>query len=288
MRIWLPQRRDVISFAGVFGLLGAVYLLPPDTALHEVRVAGTLRVCMPPSSPPLVTGDPLAPGIDVELLRLIAQKLGLHLVIVTNAAMGRDFNPRSWHVTRAQCEVLAGGVVGSPTTRSFLDTTQAYATTGWTWLSPRSEMAPGRRVGVLVGVSGLDRIALAARLRAAKAEVTVTLDAAELVQGLKDGRFDVGITEHLLAMELATSNGWAAGWMPAELDRYPVVLGLWKGDLTLKRAIVSALGQAQRNGEVATIVARYSPDAEVMDGPGVAGGSARQDAVAQDRLGRAK
>ena len=55
-------------------------------------------------------------------------------------------------------------------------------------------------------------------------------------------------------MELAATQGWTAGWMPPELDRYPVVLGLWKGDLTLKRAIVSALGQAQRNGEVATII----------------------------------
>lgn len=69
MAIWLPQRRDVISFAGVFGLLGAVYLLPPDTALRQVRAAGTLRVCLPPYYPPLVTGDQAKPGIDVDLLR---------------------------------------------------------------------------------------------------------------------------------------------------------------------------------------------------------------------------
>jgi ABC-type amino acid transport substrate-binding protein len=266
MAVWLPQRRDVISFAGVFGLLGAVYLLPPDTALRQVRAAGTLRVCLPSSYPPLVTGNPRTPGIDVELLRLITAKLGLDLSIVTNPAMGRDFNPRSWRVTRAQCEVLAGGVVGSPTTGSFLDTTQAYATTGWAWLSPHREVVlQGRRVGVLVGVSGLDRVALAAWLRAAKAQVTVTLDGAELVQGLQDGRFDVGVTERLLAMELATRQGWSEGWMPAQLDRYPVVLGLWKGDLTLKRAIVVALHEAQRSGEVATIVARYIPHATAMD-----------------------
>ena len=59
----------MITFAGVFGLLGAVYLLPPDTALQQVRAAGALRVCLPPSYPPLVTGDPSAPGIDVELLQ---------------------------------------------------------------------------------------------------------------------------------------------------------------------------------------------------------------------------
>ena len=122
----------------------------------------------------------------------------------------------------------------------------------------------GRRVGVLVGVSGLDRVALAAWLRAAKAQVTITLDAAELVQGLKDGRFDAGITERLLAAELASSLGWSVGWMPAKLGRHPIVLGLWKGDLTLKRAIVSAMGRMQRDGELATIMARYISDDTVV------------------------
>jgi hypothetical protein len=35
------------------------------------------------------------------------------------------------------------------------------------------------------------------------------------------------------------------------------VLGLWKGDLTLKRAIVASLEKLERNGEVAAIKARY-------------------------------
>jgi ABC-type amino acid transport substrate-binding protein len=260
MAPWLPQRRDVITFAGVFGLLGAVYLLPPDTALTEVRAAGALRVCLPPVYPPLVTGDPAAPGIDVELLQTIARDLGVRLATVTNPVMGRDFNPRAWRITRAQCDVLAGGVVGSATTRSFLDTTPAYAATGWAWLAPHPGAAlQGRRIGVLVGVAGLDRVALAAWLRAAKAQVTITRDTRELVQGLKDGRFDVGITERLLAAELAVPLGWSVDWLPPELDRYPVVLGLWKGDLTLKRAIVSAMRRMERSGAMAAIMARYVP-----------------------------
>jgi ABC-type amino acid transport substrate-binding protein len=264
MPLWLPQRRDVISFAGVFGLLGAVYLLPPDTALREVRRAGTLRVCLPPFYPPLVTGDSTAPGIDVELLQGVARQLGVSLLTVENPVMGRDFNPRAWRITRAQCEVLAGGVIGSVTTRSFLATTQSYATTGWAWISPRTGAMPnGGRIGVLVGVSGLDRIALAAWLRAANAQVTITPDATELVQGLKDGRFDAGVTERLLAEQLATPLGWTVGWMPAELGRYPVVLGLWKGDVTLKRAVVSAIERMRRSGELATILARYAPGRSV-------------------------
>jgi polar amino acid transport system substrate-binding protein/cystine transport system substrate-binding protein/membrane-bound lytic murein transglycosylase F len=262
MALRLPQRRDVITFTGVFGLLGAVYLLLPDTALQQVRAAGTLRVCVPTSYPPLVTGDPAAPGIDVELLTAIARDLGVRLVTVVNPAMGKDFNPRAWRITRAQCEVLAGGVVSSATTRSFLDTTPGYAETGWAWLSPHPNVKlQGQRVGILVGVSGLDRIALGAWLRAAKAQVTVVTDATELTQGLQDGQFDVGVTEHLSAAKLAEPKGWAVGWMPAELNRYAIVLGLWKGDLTLKRAIVSAQQRIQQSGEMAKIMAHYVPPA---------------------------
>jgi len=115
----IPSRlRTPLSYVMIFGLLAAVYLLPADTSLSEVRRAGLLRACMPPIYPPLVTADPAAPGIDVELLQMLADKLALKFVISPNPAMGQDFNPRNWRVTRAQCEVLAGGVVASPVTRS--------------------------------------------------------------------------------------------------------------------------------------------------------------------------
>jgi ABC-type amino acid transport substrate-binding protein len=253
-----PARRDVVSFAGVFGLLGAVYFLPPDTSLREVQAAGTLRVCLPPSYPPLVMGDAEAPGMDVELLRAIATDLGVRLEVVTNSAMGTDFNPRAWRITRAQCEVLGGGLAGSRTTRSFLDTTPAYAATGWAWLAthPDTDLRE-QRIGVLVSASGLDRLALSAWLREAKARITVLASATELVDGITQGRFDAGVTEYLLAVQLASHGGLAVGWMPRELMRYPLVFGLWKGDLTLKRAIVAGMNRLRRNGEMATIEARY-------------------------------
>ena len=278
MKLWLPARRDVISFAGVFGLLGAVYLLPPDTSLREVRASGTLRVCLPPSYPPLVTGDPAAPGMDVELLQAIAADLGIHLQIVTNAAMGTDFNPRAWRITRAQCDIFAGAVANSKITRSFLETTPPYAATGWAWLAPHpgAELR-GQRIGILVAASGLDRVALSAWLRAAKARVTVVLTGEELIDGLKDGRFDAGITERLLATELSAANGFAVGWMPPELVRYELVFGLWKGDLTLKRAIVAAMERLRRDGGMATIEARYIP-----------AGSLTQNDAGEKRLGRSE
>ena len=43
--------------------------------------------------------------------------------------------------------------------------------------------------------------------------------------------------EALLAARLATERNWAVARAPASLPRYGLVFGLWKGDLTLKRAI---------------------------------------------------
>jgi polar amino acid transport system substrate-binding protein/cystine transport system substrate-binding protein/membrane-bound lytic murein transglycosylase F len=270
--------RKGLSYLFIFAPLAAVYALPPDTSLGEVKRAGVLRACVPLLYPPLVTDDPAAPGIDVELLRGLAKNLGLRLDLSRNDAMGRDFNPRSWHVTRAQCEVLAGGIVASPVTRSFLETSPSYAETGWAVIVPKPLTTPpsatpplaapppaaaaladleGRRAMVLAGFSGLDRIGLARYLREHMIAFGIAPSAAELVQGLRDGRFDFGVTERLFADQLASREGWSVAWAPPELPRYPVVLGLWKGDLTLKRAIVGGLEKLERDGEMAAIIARY-------------------------------
>ncbi len=258
----LPAKaRTPLSYLMIFGLLAGVYLLPADTSLGEVRRAGLLRACMPPLYPPLVTGDPAAPGIDVELLRALAGSLALKFAITPNPAMGQDFNPRNWRVTRAQCEVLAGGVVASPVTRSFLETSPSYAQTGWGLVLPKPiGDLQGRRALVLPGISGLDRVALSRFLRGRNIEFTIAPSVAEFVRGLRDGRFDVGVTEMLLAGQIAVREGWSAQWAPAELPRFPVVFGLWKGDLTLKRAIVDALAQLEKNGEIARIMSRYRGD----------------------------
>jgi ABC-type amino acid transport substrate-binding protein len=267
--------RKGLSYLFIFAPLAAVYALPPDTSLGEVRRAGVLRACVPFLYPPLVTDDPAAPGIDVEVLRALAKNLDLRLDLSRNDAMGRDFNPRSWHVTRAQCEVLAGGIVASPVTKSFLETSPSYAETGWAFVTPKPPAtsppagAPaadpqGRRAAVLAGFSGLDRIGLARYLREHMIAFSIVPGAAELVQGLRDGRYDFGVTERLLADQLAAREGWTVAWAPSALPRYPLVLGLWKGDLTLKRAIVDGLEKLERDGEMAAIISRYLGERPIL------------------------
>jgi ABC-type amino acid transport substrate-binding protein len=250
---------DLVALAVFVGLLFAVYLLPPDTSLAQVREAGLLRACVPTSYPPLVTGEANAPGIDVELLRELAKRMDVGLSLNSNSAMGRDFNPRNWGVTRAQCEIIAGGVVGSVGTRSFLEITPAYTETGWAMTAPTIGDLRGKRVGVFTGISGLDRLALSRYLREREAQIIVVPNAADLADGIARGRFDVAITEALLARRTAAAQGWPVAWLPGELGPQPLVYGLWKGDLTLKREIVSAFDSLMRDGTARAIIARYAP-----------------------------
>ncbi len=251
--------RDALGALPILALLAAVYLLPPDTSLREVRRAGALHVCMPPAYPPYVTGDPRSPGIDVEILRALTGALGLRFDAVPEPAMLRDFNPRGWHITRAACEVVAGGVVASPMTRSFLETGPPYAQTGWALIAPQAITdLQSRKIGILAPPSsGLDRIALASRLRAAQAQVSIVASTDALVAGMREGRFEAAITEKLLADQLAAREHWRADWLPGDLPRYPVAFGLWKGDLTLKRALSAGLDGLSRDGSVAAILAKY-------------------------------
>jgi polar amino acid transport system substrate-binding protein/cystine transport system substrate-binding protein/membrane-bound lytic murein transglycosylase F len=249
---------DVITLAGIAALFGAVYLLPPDTSLAEVERTGALGVCVPELYPPLVTGKPEMPGFDVEFVRAIAGRLGVRAVVNANAAMGRSFNPRTWNVTRAQCQMLAGGVVASDATRSFLDTTPPHLQTGWAMVAkampPRLE---GVTVGVYVSLAGLDRLGLSRFLRTANARVEIIGSAEELADALQSGRIAAGVSEALLARQIAGTLGLEVAWMPAPLARYPLAFGLWKGDVTLKRRLAAVIGELEGKGLTQELAGRY-------------------------------
>ena len=247
---------------GGLGLIIVLLLLvgsvPPDTSLSEIRKTGSLKVCIPTTYPPLVTGDPAQPGIDIEILRAISDYIGVKLLLSPNDAMGRDFNLLNWGITRGNCQVLAGGFVDTKLTRSFLDTGPPYAKTGWAIVTPAPlEYIGGLTVGVLTNISGLDRIGLSKYLRAQDIKVRIMRDSQALVDGIAGGELDGGITEALLASKLAGDNDWWATSLPDELARYNLVFGFWKGDLTLKRKVAQAFRQLQSDGTLGTILDRY-------------------------------
>ena len=249
---------DLITVGAIATLFGAVYLLPPDTSLALVRQAGILRICVPTLYPPLVTGKPDAPGFDIDFAQAIAKRLDVRIVVNANAAMGRDFNPRNWNITRAQCQMLAGGVVVSDLTRSFLDTTPPHLQTGWALVAAQlPNELQGVKVGFYAGLAGLDRIGLSRALQAQKARIEIVASAEALIDALRSGRIDAALSEALMARQIAGTLGMQVAWLPESLGRYPVAFGLWKGDLTLKRRLVAVIHDLEREGLTRELTSRY-------------------------------
>ncbi len=256
-----PQSRwlgDLATLGVAFGILGAVYLLPADTSLSEVQRIGALTACTPTSYPPLVTGNADEPGFDVEVLREVARRLGVRFVINTNPAIGADFNPRSWRLTRAQCQVIAGGVVMSRNVQSFLDTVPTPLGTGWAVVSPQPvDSLEGLNVGFFAGLTGLDRIGLGRTLRDAGARVRIFSSAAQLESAIAAGEVDAGVTETLAARGLGGENDWTVQLMPEGIERYQLGFGIWRGDLTLLKAIEGAIAAMQREGFLDALAEKY-------------------------------
>lgn len=254
-RSWI---NDAATGLVMLGILLAVYLLPPDTSLSEVRREGALRICVPDDYPPLVAREPDAPGLDVEILRMVAERMGVRASFNASAAMGRGYNPRGGRITRAQCQVIAGGIVATTATRSFLDTTSPHLETGWVAVTREPDPALAERtVGVFTGLTGGDRIALGAFLRGEGAVVRVIQSRNQLVAGLENGTLDVAVTEALMGRQIAGENDWSVAWLPEPLPRDPIAFGLWKGDLTLKREIERVLAELAEEGALARLMAKY-------------------------------
>lgn len=253
-------RGDLSAITIVAALLLAVNFLPTDRTLDEVRSSGVLRACVPNTYPPLVTESSGAPGVDIEILQQVAEELGVRLLLVRNSAIGRDFDPRNWRLTRAQCVVIAGGVVDTQATRGYLVVTPPHLETGWAAvvLDEHPDTLEGARVGFYSGLTGLDRLALGRWLRDRGADVTIVSNRDEARDGLERGRFDVVVSEALTARSIASEVGGHAVWLPITSDRAPIGFGMWKGDLTLERAVARALSVIERDGRRADILSRYA------------------------------
>lgn len=248
-----------------FVLLFGVGFLPPDTALRHVRESGRLSVCMPEDYPPLAMREGPLPGFDVELVQAVAERSGWRVQLVRNPSMGRDVNPRSWRVTRAQCQVLAGGIALSPVTRSFLDTSRGHLRTGWAMVSkaPVAEIGPGQRVGFFPGFGGLDRVSLGRHLRDRGAALSLMRDAPALRDALLSGEIDVAITEALIADQMFDTSQLSLTWLPETFGQYRVGLGFWRGDSTLRRHVESVIAELAREGALDALAARYGLGADV-------------------------
>ncbi|KKB80609.1 hypothetical protein VW29_16490 [Devosia limi DSM 17137] len=267
---WSRWRAGLVNIAAVSLLLVAVSFLPPDTSLRDVQRSGVLKVCVPPTFPPLVTGNATDPGFDVELVQHIADSLGLRLALNPLAAMGSDFNPRNWLLTRAQCDMIAGGLADTLQNRGFLQMLPTGVETGWVVVSRGGTLpAAGATVAVLPATSGFARVALSSWLRGRGWQVQRAANPAALLESVADDQASIGITERfLISTGDAAERGLSVAWLTEEgFARNQMALGLWKGDQTLWRAVNGVVDAMKADGSLEALRHRYGLSGGLDDAP---------------------
>lgn len=265
---WGRWRTVGLNLAGAALLLFALTFLPPDNSLAEVQASGVLRVCVPESMPPLVTDDPARPGYDLELLDLIAKELGVRLAVNRNSAIGADFNPRNWRLTRAQCQIIAGGVADNESARSFLELLPTGLHTGWAAIGPDDMLSQGGgTAAVFPGPIGLDRLALSRYLRSKKFRILTIPAASQLMPALADGTADIVISDRQTLAALNSANAPIHWLSEKELGVLDLAFGLWKGDATLLRAMRDSHQKLISSGLADSLSTRYGTAVDATTGP---------------------
>ncbi|MFK4825943.1 substrate-binding periplasmic protein [Paenochrobactrum sp. BZR 588] len=289
---WKHWRSTVINLGTIFVLLLAVSFLPADTSLSQIKARGTLKLCVPASYPPFVTGNPEHPGYDIELVQAIADKLGVRLAINKMESIGRDFNPRNWMISRGQCDILAGGVADTLRTRNFMQTIPTDIQLGWMLLSLDGVIPQkGDQIFVIPGNTGLNRLELSGWLRnqglnarSISMRVGEKQVAQQVFTAIANGDVKGLVAENFTACSLLKAKGSEAkdvkaSWVFSTKDEngdveqgrtmagqtYSMALGLWKGDVTLKRAVEKAIKDLDKNGQTTKLREFYMGNSIICD-----------------------
>jgi polar amino acid transport system substrate-binding protein/cystine transport system substrate-binding protein/membrane-bound lytic murein transglycosylase F len=198
--------------------------------------------------------------MEVELLQAIAGEIGVRFVANTITGIGQNFDPSVTPITHSQCAIIGGGMLDTAATRSFLDVSPPYGETGWVLLAKTAGTPIAGTAIVLANVPGGDRVALSQFLRGQGVTVQLARSTDAVAEALGNGTANFAVLDALYARRLAGELGLVTEALPPPLGTHQLVFGLWKGDLTLKRAIEGAFHRLDSDGQLAALTAKYLED----------------------------
>lgn len=229
---WKQPLRDIAVISlGLF----AVSFLPPDTSLSDVKSRGVIRLCVPDRQSPLIGADS-DPGPELRQMQAVAAVLRVRLQVNEVPDMGRSFNPRNWQLTRGQCDLVGGGLAVTGATRDFLTLLPNGGRIELLRFGEGDTPVRGIEVGVLTGAAGLDRVRLSGFMRAEGWRPRLLENPAQLAQIVRSGGQAIASSLTELPEDLPRHA------LPPEAgDASDLAFGLWRGDVTLTRAVRNAL-----------------------------------------------
>jgi|GEM_PF-2277574 len=250
LRAMLPL---ALSFAVVLG----VNFLPSDTALEDINAAGRITVCAPRDMGLLATRDAARPGFEIELIEEVARRSGWRVAVTRNVAMGREFNPGNWRISRATCRILVGGMRDNAWSKSLLELGEPYLSSSWVWVAPPGAAWPPQETVFSPGVFALDRAPLGTYLRENGIKVAPVKTPDELVEALHAGQLANAITDSTTATFLAQNHDLTVSPLPEGPAPTDLSFGVWKGDTSLRLHIDYVIDQMRNDDFIEGLRDKY-------------------------------
>lgn len=230
---------------GVAALL-LVRQLPPDASLAHVREAGVLLTCTPSGLPPLLTPDDGADtgfsGSEAGLARFIAEDVGASVQWNTQPGWGRSVDPYDWGIRPGSCDLVVGGILVSSETSALLDLIP-YRTAGWVLSGASPDAVASERVGLYVPYWGAPRGRLTRWIVDHGAQPRFLFDGESARNALASGEVAAVLTLAPTARWLADSTGGAEMHLLPGFAKATMAVATWKGQVTLHRAVESAVSR---------------------------------------------
>lgn len=256
---WLGVALAPILIVAWFTLQGC---RSADDSLAELQSRGELRVCMDASYPPFEWIPEGAPadqivGLDVELARAIAGRLGVESMLVN---VGWDGLYDSLLV--GKCDAIISALPYDPTRTEEAAFSISYFNAGPVLLIRAGETAiaapedlAGRTLAVTWGSAGdVEASALSRRLRGL--ELLRLPDPAEVLAALRTGEADAALVDHLTALEAVYAGGeFAIAGEPLTDDLYAIAVR--RDDDALLAAIDESLVALRDDGTLAALKEKW-------------------------------
>jgi polar amino acid transport system substrate-binding protein len=260
VRTWLRVVPAVLLALGATACVESS--TPTDSVAGQPRLvqSGQLTTCSHlPYVPFQFRDSDKTVGFDVDLVDLVAKRLGVKQAIVDTAwegiQSGADLNA-------GQCDVVAGAISITPTRRQNFDFSDSYFHATQALLAragvsyPTLDALRGKKVGVQNGTTGADYVKSYTDRNPGSLQVVNFEDSALEETAVKTGQVDAAINDNGIFYDYAKKNPDTQ--VTAEFDTNDQYgFGVRKGNKPLLDAVNAALADSVRDGSYARIYAAW-------------------------------
>ena len=219
----------------------------------------TLRMITEATFPPyeFLRGQEIV-GIDVEICRAVAEKLGRPFKAETV-----DFDSVIPAVISGKADLAAAGITVTEDRKKNVDFSDPYVTTGILVVYKKSnpfksvDQLKGKRIGVQSGTTSETYV-----LENLKQEPERSRSPAEAVAGLKNGRCDFVIADINPAKNCVKGESDLALSEPITSEDYAVAIR--KGQPELLKAINGTIAELKANGKLDKWIADYTKESDAL------------------------